>query len=188
MTARATPRLDEQLCFALYTASRAFSRAYAPILAELGLTYPQYAVMLVLWERDGVSVGDLGERLSLDSGTLTPLLKRLESSGTVSRARDTSDERVVRIRLTAAGKTLEKKAQGVPSAIACRLGATVKGSGLPRLAALRDAVRELARELDGAGAPGDTRVERAPAQASRERRTDSNRPPRATSRRQRVVG
>jgi DNA-binding MarR family transcriptional regulator len=180
MSDSATPRLDEQLCFALYSASRAFSRAYAPILADLGLTYPQYAVMLVLWESDGLSVGELGERLSLDSGTLTPLLKRLEASGTIKRERDPSDERVVRIRLTAAGKKLEKKAQGVPAALACRVGATLKGSGLQKVAALRDAVREFARELEAASAPDKASPERAAPPSSRARRSGSERPARAT--------
>src|SRR5215203_2825222 len=106
-----TPRLDEQLCFALYAASRAFTRAYAPLLTELGLTYPQYVAMLVLWERDDLSVSERGERLALDSGTLTPLLKRLEEAGIVSRARAAADERVVRIRVTPLGKKLERKAR-----------------------------------------------------------------------------
>src|SRR5437660_7848686 len=83
--------LDNQLCFALYSASLAMTKLYKPLLDEVGLTYPQYLVMLALWERDGVTVSDLGERLSLDSGTLTPLLKRLEAGGLVARLRDTQD-------------------------------------------------------------------------------------------------
>src|SRR5438132_13989272 len=86
-------RLDNQLCFALYSASLAMTKLYKPLLDELGLTYPQYLAMLVLWERDGVTVSQLGERLSLDSGTLTPLLKRLEAAGLVARIRDVQDER-----------------------------------------------------------------------------------------------
>jgi len=116
--------LDRQLCFALHSASRAVVRAYAPLLDELGLTYPQYLVMLVLWEdpRATVSVGDLGGRLQLDSGTLTPLLKRLESAGLVSRHRDEADERRVLIELTAAGVALRQYARHVPAAIARKTG------------------------------------------------------------------
>src|SRR3954462_10871670 len=100
--------LDNQLCFALYSASLAMTKLYKPLLDELGLTYPQYLVMLVLWERDGLTVSEIGERLSLDSGTLTPLLKRLEAAELVSRIRDTDDERRVHIRLTAAGRRLKQ--------------------------------------------------------------------------------
>ncbi len=114
--------LDAQLCFALYAAQRAMTRAYAPLLAPLGLTYPQYLVMLVLWEADGAAVHELGLRLALDSGTLTPLLKRLEARGWVARRRDTADERVVRIHLTAAGRALRLEARTVPIALACRAG------------------------------------------------------------------
>ena len=107
-------RLDHQLCFALYRASRALIRSYTPILEPLGLTYPQYLVLLVLWEADGPSVKHLGERLSLDSATLTPLLKRLEADGLVTRERAESDERVVRIALTDRGAALREKAFAVP--------------------------------------------------------------------------
>lgn len=117
MTARRTPRLAEQLCFALYSASRVFTRAYGPLLAELGLTYPQYIAMIVLWERDDRSVGELGEELSLDSGTLTPLLKRLEAAGLLSRLRDAADERRVLIRLTADGRKLKARAQRIPGCV-----------------------------------------------------------------------
>src|SRR5438270_12845677 len=98
--------LDNQLCFALYSTSLAMTKLYKPLLDELGLTYPQYLVMLVLWEGDGLMVSELGQRLYLDSGTLTPLLKRLEASGLVSRMRDVDDERRVRVHLTAAGRKL----------------------------------------------------------------------------------
>jgi DNA-binding MarR family transcriptional regulator len=110
-------RLDNQLCFALYSASLAMTKLYKPLLDELGLTYPQYLAMLVLWERDGVTVSELGERLSLDSGTLTPLLKRLEAGGLVSRIRDVDDERRVHITLTAAGRRLKQRAQKIPGCI-----------------------------------------------------------------------
>ena len=93
--------LDNQVCFSLYSASLAMTKLYKPLLDPLGLTYPQYLVMLVLWETDDVSVSTLGERLSLDSGTLTPLLKRLEAAGLVKRARSAEDERRVQVSLTA---------------------------------------------------------------------------------------
>jgi DNA-binding MarR family transcriptional regulator len=141
-------RLDEQLCFATYAASRAFTRAYAPLLAELGLTYPQYIAMLVLWEKDDLSVSELGERLMLDSGTLTPLLKRLEQAGVVTRHRDTEDERVVRVRLTSAGKKLEEKAHAIPTALACRAGFGTSKAGLRQLGELRQALQNLTRALD----------------------------------------
>src|SRR6187200_246404 len=94
--------LDNQLCFALYSSSLAMTKLYKPLLDPLGLTYPQYLVMLVLWEGDGVTVSELGQRLMLDSGTLTPLLKRLESAGVLQRLRDVADERRVLVRLTGA--------------------------------------------------------------------------------------
>lgn len=110
-------KLDNQLCFALYSASLAMTKLYKPLLDKLGLTYPQYLVMLVLWEEDAQMVSALGQRLSLDSGTLTPLLKRLESSGFVSRVRDTADERRVHIVLTAAGRRLKARAAEVPQCL-----------------------------------------------------------------------
>lgn len=110
-------RLDNQLCFALYSASLAMTKIYKPLLDELGLTYPQYLVLLVLWEQDGVTVSELGERLSLDSGTLTPLLKRLEAAGLVSRLRDAVDERRVLIRLTAEGRQLKTRARRIPGCV-----------------------------------------------------------------------
>jgi MarR family transcriptional regulator, organic hydroperoxide resistance regulator len=109
--------LDNQLCFALYSASLAMTKLYKPLLEELGLTYPQYLVMLVLWERDGVTVSELGQRLYLDSGTLTPLLKRLEGADLVTRIRDIADERRVHISLTAAGRRLKAKASKIPGCV-----------------------------------------------------------------------
>ena len=109
--------LGNQLCFAVYSAGHAFNRAYKPLLDRLGLTYPQYLVMLVLWERDGVPVKDIGERLLLDSGTLTPLLKRLEAAELVKRSRSTEDERQVLITLTSRGQALKEKARKVPEGI-----------------------------------------------------------------------
>jgi DNA-binding MarR family transcriptional regulator len=114
-------RLDNQLCFAVYSTSLAMTKLYKPLLEKLSLTYPQYLVMLVLWERDGLMVSELGERLSLDSGTLTPLLKRLEANGLVARIRDMGDERRVHINLTAAGRRLKARAVSVP---ACLLAAS----------------------------------------------------------------
>src|SRR6188768_3304422 len=106
-TVDAMLQLDNQLCFALYSASLAMTKLYKPLLEELGLTYPQYLAMLVLWERDDLMVSELGERLYLDSGTLTPLLKRLEAAGLIARTRAVQEERRVHISLTAAGRKLK---------------------------------------------------------------------------------
>ena len=110
-------RLDNQICFAVYSAAHAFNRVYKSLLDRLGLTYPQYLVMLALWERDGVPVKEIGERLFLDSGTLTPLLKRLEAAGLVKRNRSSEDERQVNITLTAQGQALKERARAVPLSI-----------------------------------------------------------------------
>src|SRR5246127_5706406 len=110
-------KLDNQICFAVYSAAHAFNRVYKPLLDRLGLTYPQYLVMLVLWERDGVPLKDIGARLFLDSGTLTPLLKRLEAAGLLKRSRSSEDERQVLIALTAQGQALKEKARSVPLSI-----------------------------------------------------------------------
>ena len=135
-------RLDDQLCFALYTASRAMTAAYAPLLAELELTYPQYLVMLVLWEHDGERVSAIGDRLRLDSATLTPLLKRLEARGVIERRRSTSDERVVEVFLTTEGKRLKKRAAEVPACILERSGLSIK-----ERVALRERISELTAQL-----------------------------------------
>jgi DNA-binding MarR family transcriptional regulator len=110
-------RLGEFLCFAVYSASHAFNRVYKPLLDELGLTYPQYLVMVLLWEQDDQTVGSLGEKLFLESSTLTPLLKRLEALGHVKRTRDPVDERQVRVRLTNKGRAMREKARGIPDCI-----------------------------------------------------------------------
>lgn len=107
-------QLDSQLCFALYSASLATTKVYKPLLKPWGLTYPQYLVMLALWEQDDCMVSELGERLFLDSGTLTPLLKRMESAGWLLRQRDSADERRVRIALTDAGRELRERIAGIP--------------------------------------------------------------------------
>jgi DNA-binding MarR family transcriptional regulator len=134
--------LDHQLCFALYSASLAMTRLYKPLLDKLGLTYPQYLVMLALWEREGVTVSELGHRLCLDSGTLTPLLKRLETAGLIGRLRDAADERRVFITLTAAGRKLKAAAARVPGAI---LEAT--RCSLPEVAALTRRIHSLRSRL-----------------------------------------
>ncbi len=146
MPRRATPSpwlaVDHQLCFALYSTSLAMTRLYKPLLDPLGLTYPQYLVMLVLWEGDGVSVSQVGERLALDSGTLTPLLKRLEAQGLVQRLRDTADERRVLLQLTAAGRALQARAVQVPQTVAAASGCTLDElAGLTaRLKTLRESI------------------------------------------------
>ena len=134
--------LDNQFCFALYSASHAMTKTYKPLLDKLGLTYPQYLVMLVLWEQDGILVKDIGARLFLDSGTLTPLLKRLEGNGLVARNRDPGDERQVRISLTAAGRTLRERARDIPSAVLC-----ASKSEVAALARLRDELSAIRNDL-----------------------------------------
>ncbi|WP_103729902.1 MarR family winged helix-turn-helix transcriptional regulator [Novosphingobium sp. HII-3] len=128
--------LDRQVCFPLYAATNLINRLYGPILRPLGLTYPQYLVMLVLWEQQPQTVGALGARLYLDSGTLTPLLKRMEAAGYVTRSRDPEDERRVVIGLTSAGKVLREQAVHVPETIAN--GRTADG-----VEELRESVRSL---------------------------------------------
>lgn len=139
-------RLDQQLCFPLYAASNLITRLYRPLLAEIGLTYPQYLVMLVLWESAPQSVGALGERLHLDSGTLTPLLKRMEAAGLVDRKRDSGDERRVLIALTPKGADLREAALTIPGRLAACIPAPptrqkedVRATLLELLAALSDA-------------------------------------------------
>jgi len=119
-------RLDDFLCFAVYSANHAFNRVYKPLLDKLGLTYPQYLVMVLLWEKDDQTVGSLGDRLFLESSTLTPLLKRLEALGLVERHRDPADERQVRVRLSQSGKTLRLKAASVPQCILEASGLTAE--------------------------------------------------------------
>jgi DNA-binding MarR family transcriptional regulator len=137
--------LDRQLCFALYAASLAMTKLYKPLLAELGLTYPQYLVMLVLWEADDQTVSSLGERLTLDSGTLTPLLKRLESSGLLQRQRDAADERRVRVQLSAAGLALREQALRIPPAVACATQCE-----LHEIAQLTQRLTELRQQINSA--------------------------------------
>ena len=124
--------LENQLCFSLYTAAHAIKKAYRPLLEALGLTYPQYLVLLVLWKTDGLKVSDIGRRLSLDSGTLTPILKRLEAAGLVKRTRRRHDEREVEIGLTPEGRALRERAVDVRAAIVTQLRMSE-----PEVAALR---------------------------------------------------
>ena len=130
-------------CFAIYSAAHAFTRVYKPLLDPLGLTYPQYLVMLVLWEQENITVKDIGERLFLDSGTLTPLLKRLQSAGLVERTRDAKDERQVRITLTAKGRELHGPVKQAWDQVVCAVG-------LPQteLEALKAQIHNLRKTLD----------------------------------------
>jgi DNA-binding MarR family transcriptional regulator len=140
--------LDRQFCFALYSASHAMTKTYKPMLDQLGLTYPQYLVMLVLWEQDAILVKDIGARLFLDSGTLTPLLKRLESNGLVSRKRNPQDERQVRVELSEQGRALRERAAAIPEQVLCASGQQLSALGSMRneLARVRD---DLFKALDG---------------------------------------
>jgi len=141
-------KLDNQICFAVYSAAHAFNRVYKPLLDRLGLTYPQYLVMLVLWERDGVPVKDIGERLFLDSGTLTPLLKRLEAAQLIKRTRDTADERQVLIALTSQGQALREKARAVPQSILAASACSIAELSAMKndLVALRDRLNAVVGE------------------------------------------
>jgi MarR family transcriptional regulator, organic hydroperoxide resistance regulator len=143
--AEALLTLGNQLCFAVYSTAHAFNRVYKPLLDRLGLTYPQYLVMLALWERDGVPVKDIGERLFLDSGTLTPLLKRLEAAHLVKRTRSREDERQVLIALTSQGQALKEKARAVPPAILA-----ASGCSLGELTALKKNLITLRDQLNAA--------------------------------------
>lgn len=147
-------RLDAQLCFPVYLASRLMVNAYRPLLGELGLTYPQYLVLLVLWETDGASVRALGERLHLDTGTLTPLLKRMVKQGLVTRSRSNDDDRVVLNWLTEKARAIKPRAQTIPITLLC--GA---GIDLEELQSLKAVVEGLIERLlplqQAAGAPDD---------------------------------
>ncbi|MEU0172979.1 MarR family transcriptional regulator [Streptomyces massasporeus] len=155
-------RLDQQICFSLHAASRAFNGVYRGILRDLGLTYPQYLVMLVLWEHDELPVKKLGEHLRLDSGTLSPLLKRLEAAGLVRRERSARDERSVEVRLTEEGVALRGRALQVPRRIA-----SSTGFGPEEVRALRARLDELTTALDTAAAR--TEPQGGPSTAAAER-------------------
>ncbi|MBV8697408.1 MAG: MarR family transcriptional regulator [Bradyrhizobium sp.] len=143
--AEALLMLGNQLCFAVYSTAHAFNRVYKPLLDRLGLTYPQYLVMLALWERDGVPIKDIGERLFLDSGTLTPLLKRLETAHLIKRTRSREDERQVLVALTSQGQALKEKARGVPPAIL-----SASGCSIGELTALKKNLIALRDQLNAA--------------------------------------
>ena len=144
--------LDNQLCFALYAANRAITARYRPLLAELNLTYPQYLVMLVLWEAgengQTVRVSDLGKRLRLDSGTLTPLLKRLAERDLVTRLRDTTDERVVTVAPTEKGSAMRQQARDIPGCLLCGTGIDQE-----RIVELREELRSVLSLLEAGEAP-----------------------------------
>ncbi|MET0790668.1 MAG: MarR family transcriptional regulator [Polyangiaceae bacterium] len=140
-------RLDNQLCFAIHAAARATNAAYQPLLEALGVTYPQYLVLLTLWEEDGARVSRIGERLYLDSATLTPLLKRLEKRGLVERRRSEVDERVVEIFLTGRGARLKKKALSVANGFFCKLQVSVQEA-----TRLREDLKGLTKRLHGRAA------------------------------------
>jgi MarR family transcriptional regulator, organic hydroperoxide resistance regulator len=138
-------RLENQLCFAVYSAAHAFNRVYKPLLDALGLTYPQYLVMLTLWQEDNQTVGAIGEKLMLESSTLTPLLKRLEAAGFITRRRDAADERQVRICLTPPGQELRQRAFAVPQKIG-----SATGCSLPEIQDLQTRLNLLRDDLLGA--------------------------------------
>ena len=156
--------LDRQLCFALYSASLAMTKAYKPMLAELGVTYPQYLVLLVLWQHGAQHVGEIGDRLGLDSGTLTPLAKRLQTLGLIERQRSAVDERQVQISLTAAGKHLRARAEPIPI---CVLELT--GCQLPQLESLTRELQDLRNQLVAANPAAATNSSQ-PAQPSQPKR------------------
>ncbi|NWA64947.1 MarR family winged helix-turn-helix transcriptional regulator [Pseudomonas reactans] len=136
--------LDNQLCFALHSTSLLMTKVYKPLLQALGLTYPQYLAMMVLWEEDGLTVGEISSRLLTDPGSLTPLLKRLEAEGLLSRTRSREDERVVVVELTDAGRALQDRAMGIPQ---CILGAS--GLELEQLRKLQGDLIALRTNLQG---------------------------------------
>ncbi|RLL81703.1 MarR family winged helix-turn-helix transcriptional regulator [Mesotoga sp. BH458_6_3_2_1] len=139
-------KLDNQLCFALYSSSRGVTRLYRPLLSELGITYPQYLAMLVLWEKEPLTVKELGERLFLDSGTLTPLLKRMEKQGLLKRERSQGDERQVLINLTEEGRKLKDKALAIPLKIADQVNISQS-----EFISLLTSLKKLMRKIDMGG-------------------------------------
>ena len=136
-------RLEKQLCFAVYATAHAFTRAYKPILDRVGLTYPQYLVMLVLWEKAELPVKTIGEQLDLDSGTLSPLLKRLEQNGLIKRTRDSRDERQVIVSLTPKGQSMRGEVNTIMSSIGEAIGCT-----LEEMAVMRDMLTRLRGNLN----------------------------------------
>jgi MarR family transcriptional regulator, organic hydroperoxide resistance regulator len=149
--------LDNQLCFLVYRLQRGITDLYRPVLSQLGLTYPQYLVMLVMWESEPVTVGGLGARLHLDSGTLSPLLKRLEAAGLISRTRSHADERSVDVSLTAQGRALKESARGVPAAIGGCISGRAEDFGT-----VRQQLSTLLSRVDAAAAATPGHAEPAP--------------------------
>ena len=152
LEAHGTLLLDDQLCFALYAASRAVTQRYRPLLDRVGLTYPQYLVMLVLWEREKTTVKGLGDALQLDYGTLLPLLKRLAAAGLVERRRRSDDERSVEVTLTDAGRELKARVGEIPQVIVDSYGLDAEGFG-----SLRATLREIAESVASATDSADER-------------------------------
>lgn len=152
MTAPNVLALDAQVCFPLYAASNLIQRLYRPLLKPLGLTYAQYIVMLVLWEQDGITVRDLEVRVLLDSGTISPLLRRLEKSGLISRRQSEHDGRVTVLALTNKGRRLRERAVSVPEALVCRMlgGRKPDAATSARIATLRSQLENLVTSLDSA--------------------------------------
>jgi len=145
VTAPSPPTLDQMLCFALYGAANRVTRLYRPVLERLGLTYPQYLAMLVLWERSPRAVGEIGAALDMETGTLTPLLKRMEAAGLISRTRDTVDERRVFVALTEAGEALRLPGASVTGEVLCRVPLPID-----ELIDLRERLRRLIDNIDDA--------------------------------------
>ncbi len=142
--------LDNQVCFALYSASLAMTKLYKPLLDALGLTYPQYLVLLVLWETDGPTVSTLGERLSLDSGTLTPLLKRMEAAGWLERRRSSTDERRVHVWLSPTGQQLQRQAAHIPGCVLAQ-----SGLSLTELVSLNQQIKKLRGAMHASATPSN---------------------------------
>ncbi|PSJ43716.1 MarR family transcriptional regulator [Zobellella endophytica] len=138
-------RLDNQLCFALYSTSLAMNKLYKPLLQALGLTYPQYLIMLVLWEENGITATELGKRLVQDLGALSPVIKRLEAQGLLTRQRSPDDERKIQLRLTDAGKDLRQRAGTIPGEVLCASGLDVEAA--LKLKAQLEEVRKTLQEL-----------------------------------------
>lgn len=147
-------KLENQVCFALYSLAKEVTKLYHPLLKDLGLTYTQYIAMLALWERDGISVKELGARLFLDSGTLTPLLKKLEGMGLLERRRDPRDERIVVIELTPQGQSLKAKAECIPERLFCSAGVSAEEADALRVQVV-EAMRKLKGMPPGSDRPGE---------------------------------
>ncbi len=145
--------LGEFLCFSVYSASHAFTRVYQPLLKDLDLTYPQFIAMILLWEQDGQTVGELGQKLFLQSNTLTPMLKRLETLGYIKRSRDSADERQVRINLTEAGRKLRLRASDIVRSVRSATGLEDR-----QFKELREGVDALRKSLESRGSPGTGRL------------------------------